>query len=90
VSAYVGLIEVIFLPSLLFTHSLLMKRPIGWMYFLPLGAVSSMERSDIFLVELKDWENEMSSLIALLMDDGRRREKVDRKDNGDSLAHLSF
>lgn len=49
-----------------------------------------MERSDIFLVELKDWENEMSSLIALLMDDGRRREKVDRKDNGDSLAHLSF
>jgi hypothetical protein len=90
VSAYVGLIEVIFLPSLLFTHSLLMKRPIGWMYFLPLGAVSSMERSDIFLVELKDWKNEMSSLIALLMDDGRRREKVDRKDNGDSLAHLSF
>jgi hypothetical protein len=89
-AAYVGLIEVIFLPSLLFTHSLLMKRPVGWMYFLPLGAVSSMERSDIFLVELKGWENEMSSLIALLMDDGRKGEKVDRKDNGDSLAHLSF
>jgi hypothetical protein len=26
---YVGLMEVTFLPSLLFTHSLLMKRPVG-------------------------------------------------------------
>jgi len=47
VSAYVGLMETIFLPSLLFTHSLLMKRPVGWVYFLPLGAVSSTVRSDI-------------------------------------------
>lgn len=46
-SAYVGLMETIFLPSLLFTHSLLMKRPVGWVYFLPLGAVSSTVRSDI-------------------------------------------
>lgn len=62
---YVGLIEVIFFPSLLFTHSLLMNRPVGWIYFLPLGAVSSMERSDIFLVELKDREHEVLSVIAL-------------------------
>ena len=46
-SAYVGLMETIFLPSLLFTHSLLMKRPVGWVYYLPLGAVSSTVRSDI-------------------------------------------
>ena len=41
------MMETIFLPSLLFTHSLLMKRPVGWVYFLPLGAVSSTVRSDI-------------------------------------------
>lgn len=41
--------ELIFLPSLLFTHSLLMKRPVGWVYFVPLGAVSSMWRSDMVL-----------------------------------------
>jgi hypothetical protein len=35
---------------LLFTHSLLIKRPVGWVYFLPLGAVSSIERSDILMV----------------------------------------
>ena len=64
-SAYVGLIESIFFPSLLFTHSLLINRPVGWLYFLPLGAVSSMERSDIFLVELKDREHELLSVIAL-------------------------
>jgi hypothetical protein len=39
--------ELIFLPSLLFTHSLLMKRPVGWVYFVPLGAVSSTWRSDM-------------------------------------------
>lgn len=38
---------MIFLPLLLLTHSLLIKRPVGWMYFLPLGAVSSIWRSDI-------------------------------------------
>jgi hypothetical protein len=65
VSAYVGLTEIIFFPSLLFTHSLLMNRPVGWLYFLPLGAVRSMERSDIFLVELKDREHEVLSVIAL-------------------------
>lgn len=47
-----GLIDVNFWPLLLFTHSLLMKRPMGWMYFLPLGAVSSTERSDILMGEL--------------------------------------
>ena len=57
--------DVIFLPSLLFTHSLLMKRPVGWVYFLPLGAVSSTERSDILLVELKGWEDALSRVIAL-------------------------
>lgn len=77
-SAYVGLMEVIFLPSLLFTHSLLINRPVGWVYFLPLGAVSSTERSDIFLVELKDRENDMSSLIALLAKADRRREEGEK------------
>jgi hypothetical protein len=77
-SAYVGLIEVIFFPSLLFTHSLLMKRPVGWVYFLPLGAVSSMERSDIFFVELKDRENDISSLMALFLENGRRGEEINK------------
>ena len=44
---YEGLMEVSFWPLLLLTHSLLMKRPVGWVYFRPLGAVSSIERSDI-------------------------------------------
>jgi hypothetical protein len=73
-SAYVGLMEVIFLPSLLFTHSLLMKRPVGCVYFLPLGAVSSIERSDIFLVGLKNREKVISSLTASFAEVGRRRE----------------
>jgi hypothetical protein len=55
-----------------------MKRPVGWVYFLPLGAVSSMERSDIFLVELKDRENDMSSLIPLFVENGRRGEEIDK------------
>jgi hypothetical protein len=42
-----GLILVIFSPELPLTHSLLMKRPVGWMYFRPFGAVSSTVRSDI-------------------------------------------
>ena len=36
-----------------------------------------MERSDIFLVELKDRENDMSSLIALFVENGRRGEEID-------------
>jgi hypothetical protein len=47
VNSYVGLMEVNFCPLLLFTHSLLMNSPVGWEYFLPFGAVSSMLRSDI-------------------------------------------
>jgi hypothetical protein len=43
---------VSFWPLLLFTHSLLMKSPVGCTYFRPFGAVSSMERSDIFFVVL--------------------------------------
>ncbi len=50
--ANVGLTDVSFCPLLLFTHSLLINRPVGWMYFLPLGAVSSMDRSDILVVVL--------------------------------------
>lgn len=62
-AAYVGLMETIFLPSLLFTHSLLMKRPVGWVYFLPLGAVSSIERSDILAeVLLNDRQIDISSI----------------------------
>jgi hypothetical protein len=45
----VGLMLVIFSPDFDFTNSLLMKIPIGCLYFRPLGAVSSTERSDILL-----------------------------------------
>lgn len=51
--AYEGLMLVIFSPDLAFTHSLLMKRPVGWMYLWPLGAVSSTERSDMLLYRLR-------------------------------------
>lgn len=44
---HVGLIEVNFCPVELLTHSLLMNNPVGWMYFRPFGAVSSICRSDI-------------------------------------------
>ena len=47
IQAYVGLILVIFSPDLGFTNSLLIKMPVGWMYLRPLGAVSSIERSDM-------------------------------------------
>jgi hypothetical protein len=76
--AYVGLIEVIFFSSLLFTHSLLMKRPVGCVYFLPFGAVSSIERPDIFLVKLNDLEKVVLSLIALYVEDGRSGREIDK------------
>ena len=47
--AYVGLILVIFSPDFDFTNSLLINMPVGRENFLPLGAVRSMERSDIFV-----------------------------------------
>jgi len=48
-----GLILVIISPALPLTHSLLMKRPVGWTYFRPFGAVSSTVRSDI--VDMLRW-----------------------------------
>ena len=39
-STDVGLIEAIFEPFLLSTKVLLMKRPRGWIHFLPFGAAS--------------------------------------------------
>ena len=68
---YVGLMEVIFLPSLLFTNSLLMNRPIGWVYFLPLGAVRSRKRSDILsgAVLAKDlWSGSVAGDADLMVD----------------------
>jgi hypothetical protein len=41
------LIEVIISPDDEGTHSLLMNNPVGCVYFLPLGAVSSTVRPDI-------------------------------------------
>ena len=38
-------------PLIDLTNSLLMKRPVGCVYFFPLGAVSSIVRSDM----LRDW-----------------------------------
>jgi hypothetical protein len=46
-AAYVGLMEVIFSPSLDLTHSLLMNKPIGCSYLTPLGAVRLTTRSAI-------------------------------------------
>lgn len=45
--SYVGLMAVIFSSLDDFVHSLLMKRPMGWLYWSPLGEVSSTVRSDI-------------------------------------------
>jgi hypothetical protein len=46
-------------PDLDATNSLLMKRPRGCEYFLPLGAVSSTKRSDMLeLLWLKPLANE--------------------------------
>jgi len=42
-----GLIEVIISPDDEETHSLLINNPVGCVYFLPLGAVSSTVRLDI-------------------------------------------
>lgn len=40
---------VSFWPLLLFTHSLLINNPIGWVYFLPFGATNSTSRSDLIM-----------------------------------------
>jgi hypothetical protein len=45
------LIVVIFSLDFDFTHSLLMNRPVGWVYLTPLGAVSSTDRSDMVVPE---------------------------------------
>lgn len=44
---YLGFIEVMVSPDLDLTNSLLMKRPRGWVYLRPFGAVSSTKRSDM-------------------------------------------
>lgn len=48
---YVGFMLSIFLPALEATNSLLMKRPMGWVYLRPLGAVRVMERSDMMYAD---------------------------------------
>jgi hypothetical protein len=56
---YLGLMVEMVSPDLDATNSLLMKRPRGWEYFLPLGAVNSTKRSDILnLLWLKPLANE--------------------------------
>jgi hypothetical protein len=44
---------VIFSPDFDLTHSLLMKRPVGWTYLRPFGAVNSIDRSDILNLEFE-------------------------------------
>lgn len=44
---YLGLIDVIVSPDLLFTNSLLINKPLGCLYLCPFGAVNSTKRSDI-------------------------------------------
>jgi hypothetical protein len=56
---------VIFSPELDFMNSLLMKIPVGSLIFLPLGALRSIDRSDI--LEAAEWKarfvgSEMKSL----------------------------
>lgn len=64
-TTHAGSIEVI-VPPLPLTNSLLIKRPVGWVYFKPLGAVISTERSDI----VKGWE-----LVVVGLENGRRAER---------------
>ena len=47
-NSYVGFTEIIFSPDFDFTNSLLMNKPIGWVYLSPFGAVNSTCRSAIF------------------------------------------
>lgn len=49
---YVGFMLSIFSPALEVTNSLLMKRPMGWVYLRPLGAVRVTERSDMMYVSM--------------------------------------
>ena len=48
---HVGLMLVILSPFLDFTHSLLIHKPVGCLYFTPLGAVSSTSRSDMLMAK---------------------------------------
>lgn len=59
---YVGLMEVIFLSLLLLTHSLLINKPVGWVYFLPLGAVSSTDKSDILCDMLNNLRGNLGAI----------------------------
>jgi len=63
---YVGLVLTIFPPSEDSTHSLLMNRPVGWVYFRPLGAVSSTERFDIFPSFRLVFNRSLGRLISLV------------------------
>jgi len=63
---YVGLVLTIFPPSEDLTHSLLMNRPVGWVYFRPLGAISSTERSDIFSSFRLVFDCSLGRLISLV------------------------
>jgi len=51
---YVGFMLSIFSPALEATNSLLMKRPMGWAYLRPLGAVRVTERSDMMYVSMRN------------------------------------
>lgn len=64
---HVGLIEVIFCPFPLFTHSLLINKPVGWVYFFPLGAVNSIERSDMLRCTAALLNNLLLLLLLLLL-----------------------
>lgn len=65
-----GFIVVIFSPDFDFTHSLLMKIPVGCVYLRPFGAVNSIVRSDILAVVrenvlLEDLDKNSRSLAGL-------------------------
>lgn len=54
VRTHVGLIDVIVWPPVALTNSLLMKRPVGKVIFLPFGAVRSTLRSAMMRLQFVD------------------------------------
>ena len=67
--------EVILLPLDEATHSLFMKRPVGWVYFKPLGAVSWIVRSDIVDTGRRKRSFEMAVFVEVGLRDLEKRER---------------
>ena len=62
---HVGLILSIISPFFDFTNSLFMKRPMGWSYLRPLGAVRETVRSDILVYSFPSMQLEVGYSLLL-------------------------